>query len=245
VNREDAKKPWQLMDPSKDQRVCSFHFVDGMPTPAHPDPELVLGYEQPEKPKARKPPTQRIATKTRKSSATTTSTHHEDAGEACSKSNELMTKFEEMEKLVTEMKKELEETRTDNLRLRKDKYILEKTNKDLKGKGNRPLHDKLLKKVFTALHGFVSPFVKRRWKGTSVIINSRVKRNFTSSPHKFGPIRKLTSVDEFLMVLMKLRLGLLNKDLSSRFVISITLVSSIFTSWMTALDKTLGALLVF
>jgi len=56
-----------------------------------------------------------------------------------------MIKFEEMEKLVTEMKKEVEETRTDNVQLRKEKYILEKTNKDLKGKGDKSLHDKLLK----------------------------------------------------------------------------------------------------
>ena len=40
---------YESMDPSKDQMVCSFHFVDDLPTPAHPDSEVTLGYEQPEK----------------------------------------------------------------------------------------------------------------------------------------------------------------------------------------------------
>ena len=47
MNRADAKQPWKYMDPSKDQRVCSEHFIDGEPTGQHPDPELHLGYELP------------------------------------------------------------------------------------------------------------------------------------------------------------------------------------------------------
>ena len=47
VNRADAKQPWKYMDPSKDQRVCSEHFIDGEPTEQHPDPELHLGYKLP------------------------------------------------------------------------------------------------------------------------------------------------------------------------------------------------------
>ena len=33
------------MEPSKDQRVCSKHFIDGRPTASHPDSGLKLGYE--------------------------------------------------------------------------------------------------------------------------------------------------------------------------------------------------------
>jgi len=41
---------------------------------------------------------------------------------------------------------------------------------------------------------------------------------------------------------MKLRLGLLNRDLADRFNISIGLVSQIFTSLLAAMDKTIGTL---
>ena len=44
INRADPKKPSTLLDPSKDQRVCSIHFVDGKPTNTHPCPELYLGH---------------------------------------------------------------------------------------------------------------------------------------------------------------------------------------------------------
>ena len=47
VNRADVKQPWKYMVPSKNQRVCSEHFIDGEPTGQHPDPELDLGYELP------------------------------------------------------------------------------------------------------------------------------------------------------------------------------------------------------
>ena len=44
--------------------------------------------------------------------------------------------------------------------------------------------------------------------------------------------RKLRRVDEFLMVLMRLRLGLLVRDLEFRFKISSSTVSKIFNAWM-------------
>ena len=93
--------------------------------------------------------------------------------------------------------------------------------------------------LFNKIHNFVEPFVKRRWRGLkSVSIGG--KRLFNRSPKKFGPARKLSSVDEFLLTLMKLRLGLLNRDLASRFKISTTLCSQIFHAWLTAMSKTVG-----
>ena len=97
------------------------------------------------------------------------------------------------------------------------------------------------KVVFEKLHGFISPFVKRRWRGHAHV-SSKIIRVFNKSPNKFGPHRKLNSEDEFLLVLMRLRLGLLNKDLATRFGISPTLCSQIFTCWITAMDKVLGFL---
>ena len=80
--------------------------------------------------------------------------------------------------------------------------------------------------LFTFLHDFMSPFVVRRFGTQSV------KRTFKGIPKKFGRERKLCSKDEFLLMLLKLRLGLLNKDLAQRFNISVGLVSKNFHSWL-------------
>ena len=88
--------------------------------------------------------------------------------------------------------------------------------------------------LFDAIHKAVAPFVKRRWKGIKCM-SSKVTRKFAASPKKFGPARKLQSRDEFLLTMMKLRLGLLTKDLASRFRISVGLSSQIFQSWLRAL----------
>ena len=60
------------------------------------------------------------------------------------------------------------------------------------------------------------------------------------APKKFDPRRKLKSLDEFLLMLMKLRLNLLNTDLARRFNLSKSLCGQIFHSWLAASYKVLG-----
>ena len=96
--------------------------------------------------------------------------------------------------------------------------------------------------IFLKLHEFVVPFVKRCWKGLHQV-SKTVKRQFTASPKKFGPSRKLSSNDELLLTLMQLRLGLLNRDLANRFQISPTLCSQIFNGWLTALSQTISSVI--
>ena len=54
---------------------------------------------------------------------------------------------------------------------------------------------------------------------------------------KPGPERKLSLQQEFLLVLMKLRLGLMVKDLAFRFQVSPGKVSQIFITWIEFLSK--------
>lgn len=48
--------------------------------------------------------------------------------------------------------------------------------------------------------------------------------------------------EDFILTMMKLRLGLLFEDFADRFGISSSLASDIFTTWVKVLSKTLGAL---
>jgi hypothetical protein len=96
------------------------------------------------------------------------------------------------------------------------------------------------KSVFDRLHSLIVPFVKRRWTGVTRIC--KFVRNLKKPASRFGPQRKLTSRGEFLLMLMKLRLGLLNKDLANRFSISESLSSRIFLTWLRASGKVLGSM---
>ena len=52
----------------------------------------------------------------------------------------------------------------------------------------------------------------------------------------------LSQKDEFLLTLMKLRLGSTSADLVQRFGIGTTTVSNVFTTWIKILSKELGFL---
>ena len=69
--------------------------------------------------------------------------------------------------------------------------------------------------VFDDLHQLIVPFIRRRWRGFK-ITSSNTTRKLKNEPKLFGPKRKLDSKDEFLIMLMKLRLGLLNEDLADK-----------------------------
>ena len=55
----------------------------------------------------------------------------------------------------------------------------------------------------------------------------------------------LNSHDEFLLTLIRLRLGLLNEDVADRFHISLTKSSFIFTTWIKLLSKLLKKLVAW
>ena len=59
------------------------------------------------------------------------------------------------------------------------------------------------------------------------------KSHFSDRHHtKPGPDSKLILEEEFLIVMMRLKVGLFQKDLVHRFGISETTVSRLFTSWI-------------
>lgn len=99
------------------------------------------------------------------------------------------------------------------------------------------------RQAFNVIFDMVNSNVKkvRYWYGPK---KSTLKgRKFKKSPKKFGPKRELTKKDEFLLTMMKLRLGSTNVDLAQRFSVSATTVTNIFTTWVKVLASELGCLI--
>ena len=85
------------------------------------------------------------------------------------------------------------------------------------------------KAAFDALFDMIKKNVKRVRYWTGRMKSTRKGRNFKNSPKKFGPKREFTQKDEFLLTMMKLRLGSTNADFAQRFAVSTTTVTNIFS----------------
>ena len=97
----------------------------------------------------------------------------------------------------------------------------------MKYKCKHPLYKQLLKsnkkcnhytriqtlKQFEKIYDIVSPFIQRRWRGKK-ISSTRIIKKFRAIPKKFMPGRKLCGKDELLLMLMKLRQGMLKEDIA-------------------------------
>ena len=97
--------------------------------------------------------------------------------------------------------------------------------------------------AFDALFDMVKKNVKKLRYWTGPLKSTRKGRNLKKSPKKFGPKRELTEKDEFLLTMMKLRLGSTNADLAQRFAVSATTGTNIFTTWVKLLASELGCLI--
>ena len=97
--------------------------------------------------------------------------------------------------------------------------------------------------TFFNLYIFVSLYVAWKWcsaKSTNKPSKKLIKSNLNK---KRGPVCKLTKHDEFLITLMKIRLGLLKEDIADRFKVSGTLISKSFNTWVRATAKVLSSMI--
>ena len=221
---------------SKHTRVCSNHFKYGQPREQEPHPTLFLkGYES--KP-GRRPPLAR-----------------ELFVQQCEQEAHVGTENAEPTKSSEEYENELQ--------LLKERIeMLENTNKHLESEIDRLTtektfgihsikHSDYLIKVHTglptyALFSWIFNEVKgvagnmKYYKGEQSLDTKSYQESNSKKP---GPKRKLTMEDELLLTLMKLRLNLNLEFLASMFHVSVSLVSSIISTWTILLSKELAPLI--
>ena len=257
VNRKSGGKNWI---PNENSRLCSTHFVDGEPTPRNPYPTLNIGYTPLVKLiKARPPPKERnssyIPTKRPKvTSATVTAEEHSAkyVSQATSADHSytyppdvaLLPLENEQDKLINELQQRVKSLKLENLSLKNkvnnfkkksafDVSLVLKNDRKVKFYTGFP-SVKAFNDVFRVLQGRICHM--KHWKGPKRTCNPVSYKRVVSS------LRKLNAKQEFILCLMKLRLGLLLEDLADRFCISTSLASNIFTTWVKVLSQTLGSL---
>ena len=69
----------------------------------------------------------------------------------------------------------------------------------------------------------------KNWRGGETADKCHFSDRFLTKP---GPDSKLTREEEFLIVMMRLKVGLFQKDLAHRFGMSEATISRVFTSWI-------------
>ena len=76
-------------------------------------------------------------------------------------------------------------------------------------------------------------------KAVNLTYNGKVRENVAPGSNKPGPNRKLSTWQEFTMVLLRLRFGLFERYLAERFRVSTFTVSSVCRTWIKFMRKEL------
>ena len=147
---------------------------------------------------------------------------------------ELQRKIVTLETQLADCKERLNKAEKENASLLECQFSLEKIKDDnatILFHTGFPCSEALM-----SLYRYIKPklFKMQYWKGGTLVKESQPyqENNLKKKP---GPSRKLTNLDEFLLVLMRLKAGLFVQDLADRFGISTSLVSRICITWINLL----------
>ena len=257
LKRETAKKKhWK---PGQSDMVCSDHFVDGLPTVENPDPTLNLGYEAPKK-KVRSQLVRYYPEKIQETVESplppirVTNILQKDTIDVrekcdqctCKEANEKAFFLEQevvgSQKLKEENSKLKKKIQTlSRLVISKKKQVKPFSYRQIKSDAKMKFYTGIQTiAMFNVIFNLIKPCLSSMvyWRGTKTVSPSKC------SSHKKRLKQILPHKDQLLMVLMRLRLGLLNEDLAGRFIISPSLCSNIFITWIKMLASLLAETLV-
>jgi len=232
--------------------VCSKHFIEGAPTALNPTPTLELGYEKaakkPRKELHRSNPFADVVELTDSPNPVLcTDDGNSTVGncESCTYKDILLGSIQQevtkvkgenaaLDLKIQDLSKELEKMKLKNSR--RGGFC----SKNLKSESDMIFYTGLTTKVFTCIFNLLEPYLPKfvYWCGRKSLC-----------AHKSGRQRKqwkllISHKSQFLLVLMRLRLGLLMQDLAIRFNISMAYCSSIFTTWIKFLSASLAQALI-
>ena len=220
--------------PGESDMVCSKHFIDGMPTSKNPHPALKLGYELPAK-KARrtlvfsKPSSRNEASKNDEEhddSINGESNTNEDSSdlhektvlecEKCQQKNDLIGTLTNAVKSLSIERDQLKSSVTE-LSQKHTHHIAQAKKKAKVFSWTSIKLDAKMKfytgvqsiKCFNVLFSLIEPCLPKvvYWRGKKNI-STKYKRTATKRA------QKVSGKNQFLLVLVRLRLGLLNEDLA-------------------------------
>ncbi|XP_019639903.1 PREDICTED: uncharacterized protein LOC109481748 [Branchiostoma belcheri] len=267
----NTKKNWEN---KCHDRVCSRHFPDGKPTRTYPDPVLHLGYTMPSCEQKitprRPPPTQRlpipepakkkprieddpVITPTERIEQDHPYTYRCDCREGCDcpGCTQKQMKIDSLEHRVEELEQEITSLKTQQVKSggkssgKKKVFTADtlKTDNDINQcTGLRS------KQAFNDMYRYLEPHAQKLtyWKSTES--SPKTKRPTTKgngTPRKRGSKRKLSLREEFLLTLMRLRLGLTINFLAILFGLVPSSCSQIVSTWVRFLSGTLQPLIVW
>ena len=232
--------------------MCSKHFIEGAPTALNPTPTLELGYEKaakkPRKELHRSNPFADVVELTDSPNPVLcTDDGNSTVGncESCTYKDILLGSIQQevtkvkgenaaLDLKIQDLSKELEKMKLKNSR--RGGFC----SKNLKSESDMIFYTGLTTKVFTCIFNLLEPYLPKfvYWCGRKSLC-----------AHKSGRQRKqwkllISHKSQFLLVLMRLRLGLLMQDLAIRFNISMAYCSSIFTTWIKFLSASLAQALI-
>ena len=246
--------------PGQSDMVCSKHFVDGIPTTENPYPSLNMGYDK-------LPASTRRKLIRMEATEDAIDSDESLSGMECGDSHILNDHCYTLtgdtcaaccdkHSVISSLARRKEELSNENSKLKLELTFLCEEMKLLKitAHSRKPFsftsisNDRQVRfftgiqkiSVFNALHSVLKPFIPKLtyWRGSNQVHSSKVRKGMKTN------FSKITSRDQFLLVLMRLRLGLLTHDLAERFQVSEGTISSIFATWVRFLGKILHDALV-
>lgn len=147
---------------------------------------------------------------------------------------ELQRKIALLETQLADCQEKLSEAEKENAALLGRQFSLEKIKDDNAAVlfyTGFPSYEALI-----SFYKYIGPKLSKMqyWKGEN-LVKERQPYQDDENKRKPGPSRKLSYLDEFLLVLMRLKAGLFVQDLADRFGISTSLVSRICITWINLL----------